>query len=87
MQFLLPTAKALPLSEKGVQAFVEEKLKDVQESYLSEDQKQDINNIDKLVREMVDAEINRIVEGTKGKEWSEEMDSKIDSLKIDLSDC
>lgn len=79
--------RSLPLSEKGVQAFVEEKLKDVQESYLSEDQRQDINNIDKLVRDMVEAEINRIVEGTKGKEWSEEMDSKIDSLKIDLSDC
>lgn len=79
--------RSLPLSEKGVQAFVEEKLKDVQESYLSEDQKQDINNIDKLVRDMVEAEINRIVEGTKGKDWSDEMDSKIDSLKIDLSDC
>jgi hypothetical protein len=79
--------KSLPLSEKGVEAFVEEKLKDVQQSYLSPDQKQDITDIDKLVREMVDAEINRIAEELNGKEWSEDMDSKIDSLKIDLSEC
>lgn len=79
--------KSLPLSEKGVQAFVEEKLKDVQNSYLSNDQKQDVQNIDEMLREMVNAEINRITTEMQGKEWSEDMDSKIDSLKIDLSEC
>jgi len=79
--------KALPLSEEGVTAFTEEKLKDVQESYLSNDQKQDVTDIDKMVREMVEAEINRITEGVQGKEWSDEMDAKIDSLKLDLSEC
>jgi hypothetical protein len=79
--------KALPLSEEGVVAFTEEKLKDVQESYLSNDQKQDVTDIDKMVRDMVEAEINRITEEVQGKEWSDEMDAKIDSLKLDLSEC
>jgi hypothetical protein len=80
-------AKALPLSEKGVEAFVEEKLKDVQDSYLSNNQNQEVTDIDKMVRDMVEAEINRITEGVQGKEWSDEMDAKIDSLKLDLSEC
>jgi hypothetical protein len=79
--------KALPLSEEGVTAFTEEKLKDVQDSYLSNDQKQDVTDIDKMVRDMVEAEINRITEEVQGKEWSDEMDAKIDSLKLDLSEC
>lgn len=80
-------AKALPLSEKGVESFVNEKLKDQQESYMSEEQKESVDDIDKRLREMVEAEINRIAEASNGKEWVEEMDAKIDSLKIDLSEC
>ena len=79
--------KALPLSEEGVQSFVKEKLKDVEKSYLSNNEQQTITDIDKMIREAVESEINRITEGVQGKEWSDEMDSKIDSLKIDLSDC
>jgi uncharacterized protein YktA (UPF0223 family) len=93
-------SQALPLTEAGTTAFVEEKLSSVQDSYHSGVNKEDVNTADKQlkevvlekemedkVRQMVEAELTRIAESMKGKEWTSNAISALDGLKIDLSDC
>lgn len=93
-------AKELPLSEEGLKEFVKASLENVQDTYFSEANKKDSETALKdfsdiiqseeaqnVIREAVDAEINRIAEATKGKEWVQAVDSALDALKIDLTDC
>lgn len=80
-------AKRLPISEQGLKDFVSASIGDVQNTYLSQEQQSDIKDFNKAVQEAVNEELNKIAEGTKGKEWVASVDNAIDSLKIDLTDC
>lgn len=93
-------AKLMPISEEGLKDFVSASIGDIQNTYLSEEQQKDIasavNDINSLmqtkeaqqaIREAVEAEIDKIAEATKGKEWASKVNEVIDSLKIDLTDC
>lgn len=80
-------AKLMPISEEGLKDFVNASIGDIQNTYLSDQQQSDINEFAKAVQEAVNEELNKIAEGTKGKEWVISVDNAIDSLKIDLTDC
>jgi len=93
-------AKLLPLSEEGLKEYVNATMSGIQDTYLNKDQKKDIetaikdiNDIieteegQKVIRDAVQAEIDRIAEATRGKEWVSKFDSIMDSLKIDLTEC
>jgi len=93
-------AKMLPLSESGLKDYTQAAMSQVQNTYLSEKQQGDIKeavtDINKLletveaqkaIKNAVESEIDRIAIETKGKEWVDKLNSAMDDLKIDLTDC
>lgn len=93
-------AKLLPLSEEGLKEFAQASLSQAQDTYLTEKQKKDISDattdINKLmeteeaqkaIRGAVEAEINKLAESTKGKDWVKEIDDIGAELMLDIKDC
>lgn len=92
--------ETLPLSVEGLKEFAREKISQIQDQNLSKDQQSEIKQatlsfneileteeIKKQIDKMVEAEIIRVSEETKGKEWTNKAVDAIESLKIDLSEC
>lgn len=81
-------AERMPTSEAGLKSFVKEKMSQVQDASMSEKNKSDIEKANKeLVDLQVKQELEKIAEGTKGKEQVAKIKTKLSSLKIDLSEC
>lgn len=93
-------AKLLPISEEGLKDYAQAAMSQVQDTYLTDAQKKDVESAVKdindliaseegqrAIREAVDTELDKIASATKGKEWVNNLNTAMGSLKIDLKDC
>jgi hypothetical protein len=93
-------AETMPLSEAGLMEYAKQSFASLQQQQMTPAQQAQVKtvfeNLQELlateegqaeIRKAVDAEVNRIAEETKGKDWVANVDNVIDSLKIDISAC